>query len=312
MPKRKKRNSKKRIIWWIVCILVILLVAGGGLAYSIYHSFDKNFEKTQVMHSTEKRKKQVSLNHIDPVSILLLGVDERKNDKGRSDTIIVLTANPQSNDMKMVSIPRDTYTAIVGHGTIDKLNHAYAFGGINMAADSVESLLNIPIDYVAEVNMEGFKELVDAVGGITVKNSLSFKQDQYEFPKGTITLDGNAALSYVRMRKQDPEGDFGRQNRQKQVISGILKESASVKTLTNYNAIFNALGKNVQTSLTLSDLNSLQKNYRKSISNIDQITFKKGQGEIIDGIWYYKMNTKELESVSKELRQHLELPNKSN
>lgn len=311
MAHQKKRKSKKRIWWWIIGIFAVILLAGGGYGYSIYQSFDKNFEKTQIQHATKKRDKEVSLKHVDPVSILLLGVDERKNDKGRSDTIIVLTANPQTKDMKMVSIPRDTYTAIVGKGTIDKLNHAYAFGGIEMASDSVEALLNIPIDYVAEVNMEGFKDLVDSVDGITVKNTLAFKQDNYDFPKGPVTLDGKAALSYVRMRHEDPQGDFGRQNRQKQIISGILKEAISAKTLTNYDSIFTALGKNVQTSLTLTDLNSLQKNYKDSINNIDQITFKKGKGETINGIWYYRMNQKELASVSKELRHHLELPDNS-
>ena len=77
----------------------------------------------------------------------------------------------------MVSIPRDTYTDIVGHGTQDKLNHAFAFGGIQMSLESVEHLLDMPIDYVVEVNMEGFHDIVDAVGGITVKNTLDFTQD---------------------------------------------------------------------------------------------------------------------------------------
>lgn len=308
MNHQNKKKGYRRFWKWILGICVVILLTTVGYSYSIYHSFNKNFEKTQIKHETKKREKEVSIKHVDPVSVLLLGVDERKNDSGRSDTIIVLTANPQTKDMKMVSIPRDTYTAIVGKGTIDKLNHAYAFGGIEMASDSVEALLNIPIDYIAEVNMEGFKDLVDAVDGITVKNTLAFKQDNYNFPKGTITLDGDSTLKYVRMRKEDPRGDFGRQDRQKQVISGILKESVSTKTLTNYDKIFTALGKNVQTSLTLADITSLQKNYKDSINNIDQITFKKGKGEIIDGIWYYKMNQKELASVSKELRHHLELP----
>lgn len=308
MERRKKKKSKRRIWWWIIGIFAVVLLAGGGYGYSIYHSLNKNLEKTQVSHTTEKRDKEVSLKHVDPVSILLLGVDERENDQGRSDTMIVLTANPQTKDMKMVSIPRDTYTDIVGHGTVDKLNHAYAFGGIQMASDSVEALLNIPIDYVAEVNMEGFKDLVNAVDGITVNNTLAFKQDKYSFPKGTVTLDGDAALSYVRMRHEDPEGDFGRQNRQKQVITGILKEAISTKALSNYDEIFTALSKNVQTNLTLADISSLQKDYKECIENIDQISFTKGKSEIIDNIWYYKMNQEELDKVSKELSNHLELP----
>ncbi len=305
---QRYKGKRKRVLRWVLGIFALLLVAGGAYAFNVYESFHKNFAKMQVTHMTDKRTKEVSLKQVDPVSILLLGVDERKGDKGRSDTMIVLTANPQTKDIKMVSIPRDTYTEIVGHGTEDKLNHAYAFGGIQMATASVENLLNIPIDYVAKVNMEGFKDIVNAVGGITVNNNLAFKQFKYTFPKGPVTLTGDAALAYVRMRHQDPQGDFGRQNRQKQIISGILQEVTSAKTLTNYDAIFNALGKNVQTSFTLSDLNSLQQNYKDCINNIEQISFEKGQGEIMNGIWYYKMDPTELANVSKELRKHLELP----
>lgn len=163
----------------------------------------------------------------------------------------------------MLSIPRDTYTKIVGYGTSDKLNHAYAFGGTKMAMASVENLLDIPIDYVTEVNMEGFKDIVDAVGGITVTNMLTFKEDGYSFPKGKIKLDGEHALSFVRMRKEDPNGDFGRQERQKQLIQGILKEGASVSSLWQYKDIFNALGDNISTNLTFGQMMELQKSTKK-------------------------------------------------
>ena len=150
---------------------------------------------------SEKREEEITLGKQDPFSVLVLGVDEREGDKGRSDTMIVMAVNPKLKTTKMVSIPRDTYTEIVGHGTTDKLNHAYAFGGIQMSLDSVENLLDIPIDYVMEVNMEGFKTIVDTVGGISVNNPFEFTQDSIHYAAGDITLDGKEALSYVRMRK---------------------------------------------------------------------------------------------------------------
>lgn len=207
----------------------------------------------------------------------------------------------------MLSIPRDTYTKIIGYGTSDKLNHAYAFGGTKMAMASVENLLDIPIDYVTEVNMEGFQDIVDAVGGITVHNMLAFKEESYSFPKGEIKLDGEHALAYVRMRKEDPDGDFGRQERQKQLIQGILKEGASVSSLWKYKDIFNALGDNISTNLTFGQMMELQKNHKEAINSIEQLYFNKGQGQTMHGIWYYMMNKKELKDVSAELKTHLGL-----
>lgn len=308
--KRHQEKKKKQMRNWIVGIAIVLTLSISGYAYSMFNSFTSNVKKTHININRDKSKKratQVNFAKKDPFSILLLGVDERKNDSGRSDTIIVLTVNPNTKDTKMLSIPRDTYTEIVGHNTKDKLNHAYAFGGIKMSIDSVEHLLNIPIDYVGEINMNGFSEVVDAVGGITVDNTRAFDQFGYHFPVGANKLDGKAALAYVRNRHDDPEGDFGRQKRQRQLISGIIKEVVTVDSLLNYKDLFNSLGKNVQTNLTFDEMMKLEKNYRDSIANIHQLHFEKGNGAIINGVWYYKMDDQELKEISQELRNHLEL-----
>lgn len=126
--------------------------------------------------------------------MLMLGVDERDGDKGRSDTMIVLTVNPQKKSVKMLSIPRDTRTEIVGHGTQDKINHAFAFGGAKMSMDTIENFLDIPIDYYMKINMEGFKDIVDAVGGVTVQNDLDFTSDGIHFAKVRILLTGKKPL----------------------------------------------------------------------------------------------------------------------
>lgn len=303
-------KNKKRIWKWII-IVSILIVLGGGYVYSIYHSLTTNLEETHIKidhdDSEKPREKEVTFKNADPFSILLLGVDARPGDHGRSDTIIVLTINPHSKDTKMVSIPRDTYTSIIGHHTKDKINHAYAFGGIKMAMNSVENLLDIPIDYIVEINMKGFKDIVDVVGGIAVKNEFNFSYEGYHFPKGLITLDGKATLAYVRMRYEDPNGDFGRQNRQKQVISGILHKAVSVNSFINYKNIFQSLGNNVQTNLTLNEMIDLKKNYNDSIHKIDQIHFEKGKGKTINNIWYYITDSGELDEISETLRKHLEL-----
>lgn len=252
---------------------------------------------------SDMRVDEVALQQKEPFSVLLLGIDERDYDRGRSDTIIVLTVNPHNGSTKMLSVPRDTYTEIVGYGTMDKINHAYAFGGTEMAMASVENLLRIPIDYVIQINMEGFKEIVDAIGGVPVQNNLSFGQ----FPAGEIHLDGEEALEYVRMRKQDPRGEFGRQDRQKQVVRSMLEQGISLTGLLNYRSIMNSLGSNVRTNMTLAEIRDMHKNYRHAMSSVDQLFIDQGHGETINGIWYYRYNETELASIRQELRQHLDL-----
>src|SRR3954462_3815143 len=219
---RTDRKPKKGKRWLKITgiVLVLLLVGAGAYAFTVYNSLTNTVD---TMHQpierekSEKRPEEITLTKQDPFSILMLGVDEREGDSGRSDTMIVLTVNPNKNSIKMLSIPRDTRTKIIGRGTVDKINHAYAFGGEEMSMATVESLLDIPIDYYIKVNMEGFKDIVDAVGGIQVNNDLDFKQDGHHFTVGQINLNGDQALSFVRMRYEDPNGDFGRQERQRQV-----------------------------------------------------------------------------------------------
>ncbi|WP_283748616.1 LCP family protein, partial [Bacillus cereus] len=197
-----------------------------------------------------KGTEEVKISKSEPVSILLLGVDERGNEKGRSDSLILITLNPKNNSMKTVSIPRDTYTEIVGKGKSDKINHAYAFGGVDMSVATVEKFLNVPINYYIEVNMAGFKDIVDAVGGVDVNNDLEFKQDKHHFAKGNIHLTGDEALSFTRMRYEDPRGDFGRQMRQRQVMQAVIKKGATFSSLTSYGDVLTAIQKNVKTNLT--------------------------------------------------------------
>ena len=303
---RKKSNGK--LILWVGSFVGLLLV--GVICYAMFF-VNELTETAKEIHEpmqrvfSEKREDPIIFQDKDPFSVLVLGVDERDGDKGRSDTMIVLTVNPTLQSTNMVSIPRDTYGEIVGMGFEDKLNHAYAFGGIDMSLASVEHFLDIPIDYVVQVNMESFKEIIDAVGGVAVTNSLDFHVGEHTFPKGELTLDGEEALAFVRMRMDDPRGDFGRQDRQKQVIQGILQKGAKVSSLLKFKSIFEAIGNNVRTNMTFDEMVEVQKNYRDATKSVEQIMFENGVGKRMDGIWYYMMDSDELEKVKAELKAHL-------
>lgn len=243
----------------------------------------------------------------EPISALILGVDERDGDGGRSDTMIVLTVNPTLQTTKMLSIPRDTYTEMIGKGFKDKINHAYSFGGVEMSMKTVENLLDIPIDYVAKVNMESFVDIIDIVGGITVDNALDFDYEGEHFPVGELALDGEKSLKYVRMRYDDPTGDFGRQNRQKQVIKGVLKESMSLSTIWNYKSIFKTLEKNMEINVVLEDLLQIRKNYGDSFKQIEQLYMNNGTSMMKNEIYYYLPDESELQEIQENLKEHLEI-----
>lgn len=292
-------------IAFVVCIasLTVVINVYGDIkstANEMYAPIDDvvSVIRTQPVDITAKK---------EPFSVLVLGVDERGEDKGRSDTMIVLTVNPTLQTTKMLSIPRDTYTEIIGKSFKDKMNHAYAFGGVEMSMKTVENFLAIPIDYVTKVNMESFVDIVDIVGGITVDNPFDFRHDGEHFPAGELTLDGEKALKFVRMRYEDPAGDFGRQNRQKQVIQSVLKESLSLSALWNYKSIFKTIEKNVELNIAFEDLLSIRKNYGDSFKTIEQLYFNNGTGTMMNEIYYYVPNAAELLDIQNLLKEHMEM-----
>ncbi|MFO1443564.1 LytR family transcriptional regulator [Bacillus sp. Bva_UNVM-123] len=305
------KAKKKRTIWLraIFITLLLIVISTAVYGYTIYKSLTTTVE---TMHEplerkiSEKRVEEITLTKKEPFSVLILGVDERKGDRGRSDTIIILTINPDQNSIKMLSIPRDTRTEIIGYNKEDKINHAYAFGGVEMAMATMENFLDIPIDYYMKINMEGFKEIVDAVGGVTVNNDLDFTSDGTHFPKGEITLNGAKALTFSRMRYEDARGDFGRQLRQRQIIQAIIKEGASLSSLTNYRTIFSALGNNIKTNLQFDEMVDIQRNYRAAAKQISQISIE-GSDKKMNSIYYFIVSDGEKKRIQNELKSHLEI-----
>jgi anionic cell wall polymer biosynthesis LytR-Cps2A-Psr (LCP) family protein len=172
--------------------------------------------------------------------------------------------------------------------------------------NTVEKFLDIPIDYYIKMNMEGFKEIVDAVGGINVNNDMEFSVGQKHFAKGKIYLNGSDALAFSRMRKNDPRGDFGRQMRQRQVIQGVINKGANISALWKYDDVLEALGKNVETNLSMDEMMAIQKNYKEARHNIKQYQID-GQGQMINNIWYYIVSQDEREKIQGILKEHLNI-----
>lgn len=308
IKKRKKRTGLKIFLGVVlICVVGVL-----GYGYSIYRNVSNTVETIHTpVEQEEVRESSVDLNKQHPISILLLGIDSGdlgRTEQGRSDSIVVATINPNTQKMLLLSIPRDTYAEIVGNGTSDKINHAYAFGGTEMSINTVQRLLDIPIDYYITVNMAGIQEIVDVIGGIEVESPLAFSLNGETFSEGTNHLDGASALAFARMRHDDPNGDTGRQARQRLIIEGVIKKIISPNTLLNYQDILASLSTNVQTNLQMSDYFALQGNdYTAAANNIQQEQLAGIGSTEADGVYYSFTVEAELARIQTLLKAELEL-----
>ncbi|WP_278319775.1 LCP family protein [Latilactobacillus sakei] len=308
------KHHKKTWTPWKIILLVlgILVLAGGAFAAKVYYDVDQTAKtvykakgKTQ---NKRKANQAVKLNKKTPFSILLLGTDTGelgRTEKGRTDTMILATVNPQTKQTNMLSIARDSRVTIAGYGQKGKINSAYALGGIPMTINTVQSFLNVPVDYYVMMNMKGLEQLVDAVGGVTVDNDLDFTYEGHHFEKGPVTLDGETALKFSRMRYDDPRGDFGRQLRQQAIIQAVLKKATSLNLVTQYNKFLQILENNMQTNMTLKDVLNIQHNYGGAMNfKTKQL---KGTGQMIDGQSFQVMSDNEVSNMSTLLRNQLDL-----
>jgi polyisoprenyl-teichoic acid--peptidoglycan teichoic acid transferase len=291
----------------ILGIIIGLAVIGvGGYAFYLYDSAKDAVTDMHEKVETDKPKPIITgkKKELKPISIMLLGVDEREGDKGRSDTIIIVAVDPKEDKMLMFSIPRDTRTEIIGKEFDDKINHAYAFGGTQMAMDTVENFLDTPIDYYVKVNMESFRDIVNAVGGVEVNNPRAFDYEGYSFPAGKQELDGKAALAYSRMRYEDPKGDLGRNDRQRQVITSIIDKGARVSSITKFDNILDILSENVKTNMTFQEMKDIQKNYKGARHNMESTEIK-SSGKMIGGTYYGIVDETEQQRIHDLLNEYL-------
>ncbi len=272
-------------------------------------TYKKIGEETNVIEATE------------PLTILLMGVDTGNVERtdpwaGNSDSMILLTVNPKTKKTTMMSLERDILTKIeTGNGQVQeaKLNAAYANGGAELAISTIQKMMNIHIDRYVMVNMQGLQQLVDAVGGITVNNTLGFPisiADQEEFNKisigvGEQTLNGEEALVYSRMRYQDPEGDYGRQKRQREVIQKIVEKVLSLNSVSHYQGILKALSDNMQTNVDLSAKSIPQLlGYQDSFKNIETHQLR-GEDAELQGISYQIVTSEHMLEMQNLLRSSL-------
>ncbi|WP_240372438.1 LCP family protein [Brevibacterium zhoupengii] len=235
-PRRKKKVWRKILV--ALLVIVILGVLGVGLyLWNVGRTFDNNANKLtdeQVFGKQSPGGKEDG-----GTNILLLGSDEPmdqvdvNDSRGlRSDTIMVMHIPESGSNVQVMSIPRDSWVDIEGHGKA-KINSALSTGGLPLAVSTISDFIGTELDHVAIIDFEGFKALTDSLGGVTVNSEQSFEKNGYTFEKGENLLDGDEALTFVRERKSFQDGDFQRARNQQAFIRGLTNEIISADTLSN-------------------------------------------------------------------------------
>ena len=243
-----------------------------------------------------------------PFSILLMGIDSGglgRTEKGRSDVMMVATVNPDTQEIAVTSIPRDSYVEIPGRG-MDKINHAYAFGGPELSLQTVQNWLGIELNDYAVVDMQGLVDMIDSVVGIDIVPPESFEIDGYQFEEGkSIHLDGDSALAYSRER-YNSGGDYARQERQRQIILSFIdkvrQESSDIPSMIS---VINSLRKFVKTNVSMIDVGKFALKHSDFNPNIE-FNQLQGQGFKKDGIYYEQIDESSLAQIKDIMTRLLE------
>lgn len=306
-----KRSFVKKVIFFSILLLVLGVSAVTAYGIKVFTSVQKT--ANTIYQPLERKSTPVDSNSSEPISILLLGIanDSKRKTDFRANTIMVATLNNDTGTTTLTSIPRDAYVEIIGEdGLYDKINHAHSYGGEKMIIDTVESYMDIPINHYFSINMDGLSQLAEAVGGVDVDNEFEFDAEGIHYPKGKQHLNGWETLQYARMREYD--GDYGRQKRQREVTSLLMKEMLSIKSVFRYQELLNVIGDNGQTDMTLDQMITILKNYQKAFKNIESDQLQ-GEGFTGDGytgelgISYQIIPDEEKIRVQKALAKQLNL-----
>lgn len=254
------------------CVIAVLIVAISALATFWFFAGGFGSLKDKLgMDKVQPRLKSEDLLK-GRTNILVMGVDERKDDVGRSDTLMIFMIDPKSEKVEIVSVPRDTLVKIPGRGW-DKINHAYAYGGHELTRATVEDFLGIKINHYVLIDVQGFKSIVDAIGGVDINvEKRMYYEDPWDddplvidFQPGMQHMNGQKAMEYVRYR--DEEGDIGRIARQQQFMKAVYEKVTSPANIPNLPRLTAVLAKMVKTDVYASKVPGLANSVTKAVKN---------------------------------------------
>ena len=277
----KKKYVKKKNYNRLIALIIILVALIGGLIYYLYTNDNEDAAPT------------VTTQQSNAINIMIMGVDRRADDVGRSDTLMVLTYNPADKKASLLSLPRDTRVHIEKND-YDKINHAYAYGGHELTKKTVEAFLNVPVDYYVMIDVHAFEKIIDAVGGVDIDvEKRMYYEDPWDDDGGLVIdlypgkqhMDGKTAIQYVRYR--DGEGDIGRITRQQKFIKAFMSQIISPSILPKLPEIIQNISSAIQTDMPIDKMISLMTDLPTVQQNGLNSTMVPGKPAYIEDISYW-------------------------
>lgn len=322
--KEIKKSSKKRKILTVSLIIVASLLISLS-TYAAYLTKKAESAAENAFQVVERVKPPLRDEKVEPIndniSVLFVGIDDSEqrgqgDTNSRSDALMLATLNNKSKTVKLVSIPRDSYVYIDEVGYKDKITHAHAYGGTRASIETVEDLLEVPVDYYVKMNFDAFIDVIDALGGIEAEVPYKLlekdENDQrtVQLQPGLQELNGREALALARTRKLD--NDIERGKRQQMILSSIIKKASSASSFTKYGDVIEAVGDNMKTDLTFDEMKSFFEYIKGGLPQIDTLTLD-GYDDMSTGTYYWKLKEESLEETRDILKSHLGLqPETSN
>lgn len=329
--------SKKKtpiIIISVTCILIII----GAIGFQKYNNminphkaFEKDLRKIQDLQVEELKNYQEQLQnkqeepHLQEplkqeesssrfsknvINILLLGVDSSNERESRrmgyrSDSIIATSIDLDTKEVRMLSIPRDTYTDVPGNKNKDKINHAMAFGGgpkkkgNKYAVEAVEGLLGIDIHYYITVDMDAVKIIVDTIGGVVIDVERDMGSSEKVLEKGERRLNGDEALIYVQNRSA-PSGDFARIGQQQRFMIALFEQVKKNGELSDVVPLYLKMKDKIYTDLKIDQIGALVLLLKDLEPETIETFTLKGKGKRINGIYYLEVDRTYMEEIIEE------------
>ena len=296
----KMRNRK--LFWsFIICLFIIC----GSLTHL---GFNSDFTRLKENFASKVKPETILPTFRKPTTIMLMGIDERKDDVGRSDTLMIL--NLSRNEASLLTIPRDTLVYIERHG-YQKINAAYAYGGAKLSRKTVEEFLGIDVDYYVTINKSRFAEVIDAMGGVDiyVERDMHYEDPwdddgglYIDFKQGIQHLDGQSAIEYVRFR--DDEGDVGRVRRQQAFMRACADKLSEPSMLIKLPELLGVAVKAIETDLNSGEMLEVAGSL-KSAESAGKIKTGVVPGwlQYIDGVSYL---IPDAERLGKVMRKNLD------
>lgn len=303
--KKPNRNNTPavRIRPVLAALLLLMLMFLGAVAGSTLINSWQDKNKPVDISTLPQDQQQAAKDEraLQNINILLVGCDQRDDETARADTIMLATLRPIDKEVSILSIPRDTRTKIPGYSTT-KINHALAYGGMDLLKETVENLLDVHIDYTMQVNFDAFQGIIDALGGVTldVETRMYKPLENIDLQPGLQHLNGYDALAYVRWRS-DGRADLGRIERQQKFLAALV-DGLKNMNLKEALSVAGAVMDNLTTDMSVADMTRYGSQFIGMGADGIETHSLQGKSVLYNDISYLEVTQQEIDSIMELMK----------